>query len=93
MPENFDVQNALIAMEKRIREDMDCIREDIIQIGIRITTDAARAQSSADSCTLARTVLEGRVMGLEEKARWIAAAFGAGIVAMVGLIWRILAWK
>lgn len=79
----FDIQRALTDMEGRIRED-------ICTVSKHIGAEAAKAQAVADACTLARTKLEGRIMGLEEKAGWIGAGFGATVLALLGFLWHIL---
>jgi hypothetical protein len=73
MPSNeWNLQQHLVDMEKRIREDFRIV---------------ARTAEDASDKTIA---LDGRLKNLEEKAGWIGAGFGGMIVALVGIVWRLV---
>jgi hypothetical protein len=74
MPNNteWNLQQHLVDMERRIREDFKTVSQV--------------AEQASDKAI----ALDGRVRNLEEKAGWIGAGFGGMVVALVGIVWRLV---
>ena len=90
MAVDFNLQQVLVDMEGRIRDDLRCIDARLTTEIEQRRHEASMAQETADQCVIARTALDGRLRNVEEKISWLIAACGAGITALIGLLWWLL---